>query len=123
MGSDPRHGAPFMSVVLFGVLPQSVLALRALPRISSIQPPALDRPVGIVGAGGIGTLFAAFQRFDYDFVCAILLSIIGLIMVGEFVSNFVRALFTGKFVRDGLVPRRKVPAPERDRAMGAVEGS
>ena len=25
--------------------------------------------VGIVGAGGIGgTLFAAFQRFDYDFV-------------------------------------------------------
>ena len=30
--------------------------------------------VGIVGAGGIGgTLFAAFQRFDYDFVCAILL--------------------------------------------------
>ena len=30
--------------------------------------------VGIVGAGGIGgTLFAAFQRFDYDFVCAILI--------------------------------------------------
>ena len=25
--------------------------------------------VGIVGAGGIGgTLFAAFQRFDYDYV-------------------------------------------------------
>ena len=40
--------------------------------------------VGIVGAGGIGgTLFAAFQRFDYDFVCAILLSIIALIMLGE----------------------------------------
>jgi phosphonate transport system permease protein len=31
--------------------------------------------VGIVGAGGIGgTLFAAFKRFDYDFVAAILLS-------------------------------------------------
>ena len=40
--------------------------------------------VGIVGAGGIGgTLFAAFQRFDYDFVCAILITIIALIMLGE----------------------------------------
>ena len=30
--------------------------------------------VGIVGAGGVGgTLFSAFQRFDYDFVSAILL--------------------------------------------------
>ncbi len=33
--------------------------------------------VGIVGAGGIGgTLFAAFKRFDYDFVAAILIAII-----------------------------------------------
>jgi hypothetical protein len=40
--------------------------------------------VGIVGAGGIGgTLFSAFQRFDYDFVAAILLSIIAMIMAGR----------------------------------------
>ncbi|MCX7153743.1 MAG: hypothetical protein NT115_14865, partial [Proteobacteria bacterium] len=50
--------------------------------------------VGIVGAGGIGgTLFSAFQRFDYDFVCAILLSIIGMIMVGEVLAGVVRGIF------------------------------
>jgi phosphonate transport system permease protein len=48
--------------------------------------------VGIVGAGGIGgTLFAAFKRFDYDFVCAILLSIIALIFLAEVISGRVRA--------------------------------
>ena len=50
--------------------------------------------VGIVGAGGIGgTLFSAFQRFDYDFVCAILLSIIGMIMAGEVLAQWVRGVF------------------------------
>ena len=50
--------------------------------------------VGIVGAGGIGgTLFAAFQRFDYDFVFAIILSIIGLIMVGEVAQLWVKKVF------------------------------
>ncbi len=52
--------------------------------------------VGIVGAGGIGgTLFAAFQRFDYDFVCAILIAIISLIMLGELLATAVRAIFIG----------------------------
>lgn len=50
--------------------------------------------VGIVGAGGLGgTLFSAFQRFDYDFVAAILITIIVLILVGEFLSNIVRRIF------------------------------
>ena len=50
--------------------------------------------VGIVGAGGIGgTLFAAFQRFDYDYVCAILISIIALIMLGEVFATAIRAIF------------------------------
>jgi len=50
--------------------------------------------VGIVGGGGIGgTLFAAFQRFDYGFVCAILLSIIALIMAGELIAARMRAMF------------------------------
>ena len=49
---------------------------------------------GIVGAGGIGgTLFAAFQRFDYDFVSAILISIIALIMAGELLATAVRRIF------------------------------
>ena len=50
--------------------------------------------VGIVGAGGIGgTLFSAFQRFDYDFVAAILLCIIGMIMLGEVLARWVRRVF------------------------------
>jgi phosphonate transport system permease protein len=48
--------------------------------------------VGIVGAGGIGgTLFAAFKRFDYDFVAAILIVIIALIFAAELVATRVRA--------------------------------
>ena len=47
-----------------------------------------------VGAGGIGgTLFSAFQRFDYDFVAAILLSIIAMIMLGELLAGWVRGVF------------------------------
>jgi phosphonate transport system permease protein len=87
-------GAPFMNVVTFGVLPQ------VFPRFIGFSTYQLDSNfrvstvVGIVGGGGIGgTLFAAFQRFDYDFVCAILLSIIVLIMVVEVFSARLRATF------------------------------
>jgi len=49
--------------------------------------------VGIVGAGGIGgTLFSAFQRYDYDFVCAIVLAIVAMIMVGETGARWVRKI-------------------------------
>ena len=50
--------------------------------------------VGIVGAGGIGgTLFAAFQRFEYDFVLAILITIIAVVLLGELASNYVKRIF------------------------------
>lgn len=50
--------------------------------------------VGIVGAGGIGgTLFAAFQRFDYDFLAAILISIIAVVMLGELIATKIKAVF------------------------------
>jgi phosphonate transport system permease protein len=87
-------GASFMNVILFGVMPQvfgrflnfSTYQIEVNLRNSTM--------VGIVGAGGIGgTLYAAFQRFDYDFVAAILLTIIVLIMVGEFLTDRVRAVF------------------------------
>ncbi|MDB5797174.1 MAG: binding-protein-dependent transport system inner rane component [Paucimonas sp.] len=84
-------GASWMNVIVFGVLPQ------VLARFVGFSTYQLDSNlrnstmVGIVGAGGIGgTLFAAFQRFDYDFVCAILLAIIAVIMVGELLSNWVK---------------------------------
>jgi len=88
-------GAPFMSLIHFGVMPQ------VLSRFIGFATYQLDSNlrnstmVGIVGAGGIGgTLFAAFQRFDYDFVAAILISIIALIMIGEVLAVRVRKVFS-----------------------------
>jgi phosphonate transport system permease protein len=84
-------GASWMNVILFGVLPQ------VLARFVGFSTYQLDSNlrnstmVGIVGAGGIGgTLFSAFQRFDYDFVCAILIAIIAIIFLGEVLSNWVK---------------------------------
>ena len=87
-------GASFPNVLIFGVLPQvtarfvgfSMYQLDSNLRNSTI--------LGIVGAGGIGgTLLAAFQRFDYSIVCAIVLVMIAMIMVGEMLSEQIRKLF------------------------------
>ena len=87
-------GAPFMSVIIYGVLPQ---VLNRFIGFSSYQLDANLRNstmVGIVGAGGIGgTLFSAFQRFDYDFLAAILISIIALVMISEYISTQVKKVF------------------------------
>ncbi len=87
-------GAPFMSVLIYAVMPQ---VLNRFIGFATYQFDANIRNstmVGIVGAGGIGgTLFAAFQRYDYDFLCAILLSIIGLIMISEFLAVRIKAVF------------------------------
>ena len=87
-------GAPFISVIIYGVIPQ---VLNRFIGFSSYQLDANLRNstmVGIVGAGGIGgTLFAAFQRFDYDFLAAILVSIIALVMVSEFISVQIKKVF------------------------------
>jgi len=87
-------GASFANVVTMGVLPQ------VLARFIGFSTYQLDSNlrnstmVGIVGGGGIGgTLFAAFQRFDYGFLCAILISIIALIMLGELIAARFRATF------------------------------
>ncbi len=87
-------GASFMNVIFYGVLPQvfgRFLGFSTYQLDSNLRNSTM---VGIVGAGGIGgALFAAFQRFDYDFVCAMLLSIILLIFAGEIIANKVRAIF------------------------------
>lgn len=87
-------GAPFMSVIVYAVLPQ---VLNRFIGFSSYQLDANLRNstmVGIVGAGGIGgTLFAAFQRFDYDFLSAILISIIALVMLSEYISAQIKKAF------------------------------
>jgi phosphonate transport system permease protein len=87
-------GAPFVSVLAYGVMPQVFSRFIGFSTYQLDSNLRNSTMVGIVGAGGIGgTLFAAFQRFDYDYVCAILISIIALIMIGEVLATGVRAIF------------------------------
>jgi phosphonate transport system permease protein len=84
-------GASFMNVVLFGVLPQVMARFVGFSTYQLDSNLRNSTMVGIVGAGGIGgALFAAFQRFDYDFVFTILASIVCIIVLGEIVVNAVR---------------------------------
>lgn len=87
-------GASFTSVILFSVLPQVFSRFIGFATYQLDSNLRNSTMVGIVGAGGLGgTLFSAFQRFDYDFVAAILITIIALILFWEFLSNIVRGIF------------------------------
>jgi phosphonate transport system permease protein len=109
-------GAPFLSVLAFGVMPQVFSRFIGFATYQLDSNLRNSTMVGIVGAGGIGgTLFAAFQRFDYDFVCAILLAIIALIMLGELLANAVRAIFIDGATLPDLFRRRG--AVHRDRLV------
>ena len=84
-------GARFGQVVVYAIVPQ------VLSRATGVAIYRLDANVrhstviGIVGAGGIGqTLSASFSRYDYDFAAAILLSIIALVALGEWFSDWMR---------------------------------
>lgn len=47
--------------------------------------------VGIVGGGGIGaTLLTSFDRYEFDSAAAILLVIIGIVMLVEYTSGYIR---------------------------------
>ncbi|MBS1230025.1 MAG: phnE 1 [Proteobacteria bacterium] len=90
-------GAPFASVVAFGVLPQVMGRLVGFCTYQLDANLRNSTMVGIVGAGGIGgTLFAAFQRFEYDFVLAILITIIAVVLLGELLANYVKRIFNGE---------------------------
>jgi len=100
-------GASFLSVLWFGVRPQVFSRFIGFATYQLDSNLRNSTMVGIVGAGGVGgTLFAAFQRFDYDFVCAILISIITLIMVGEVLATAVRAIFIDNATLADLLLRR-----------------
>ena len=87
-------GASFMNVVAFGVLPQVLSRFVGFALYQLDSNLRNSTMVGIVGAGGIGgTLFAAFKRFDYDFVLTIVLAIIAIVMVGEILSGWMRRMF------------------------------
>ncbi|MFO1315449.1 MAG: phosphonate ABC transporter, permease protein PhnE [Burkholderiales bacterium] len=107
-------GAPFASVLAFGVLPQVFSRFIGFATYQLDSNLRNSTMVGIVGAGGIGgTLFAAFQRFDYDYVCAILISIITLIMIGEILATAVRAIFIENATLADLFRRRQPGARVR----------
>ncbi len=84
-------GAGFGQVVVYSIVPQ-VLARTVGVLIYRLDANVRHSTViGIVGAGGIGqTLSASFSRYDYDFSAAILLSIIALVALGEWFSDWVR---------------------------------
>ncbi len=87
-------GAGFANVLIMGVIPQVLARFIGFATYQIDSNLRNSTMVGIVGGGGIGaTLFTAFQRFDYDFVLTILITIIALIMVGEIVSGWMRRTF------------------------------
>lgn len=84
-------GAGWFSLVAYAVLPQ------VAPRLVGLSLYRLDinfresAVVGIVGAGGIGaTLNTAIDRYEFDSAAAVLLLIIGIVMLSEYVSGFIR---------------------------------
>ncbi|SMY06948.1 phosphonate ABC transporter, permease protein PhnE [Flavimaricola marinus] len=88
-------GAPFLSTMVYAILPQ------IMPRLVGLGIYQLDSNlrasavVGIVGAGGIGaTLANAFGRYDYDFALAITMVIVGAILISEAVSGVIRKRMT-----------------------------
>ncbi|MBX9810271.1 MAG: phosphonate ABC transporter, permease protein PhnE [Burkholderiales bacterium] len=87
-------GAPFMNVIVYGVMPQVLTRFVGFATYQLDSNLRNSTMIGIVGAGGIGgTMFAAFQRFDYDFLFTILAAIIALIMVSEALQNQVKKLY------------------------------
>lgn len=101
-------GASLPVILVYGVLPQvfgRFLGFCSYQVDSNLRNSTM---VGIVGAGGIGgTLFAAFQRFDYDFLLAILVCIIALIFAGEILSGIVRAVFLDNRTLTGWLNRKQ----------------
>ncbi len=84
-------GASFPKVILFGLAPQ------VFPRLVGLSVYRLDinfresAIIGVVGAGGIGaTLNTTFSRYEFSSAAAILLIIIGIVLLTENISGFIR---------------------------------
>lgn len=84
-------GASWLQWINYAVQPQ------VMPRLIGLSLYRLDinfresAVIGIVGAGGIGaTLNTSINRYDYDTSAAILLLIIGIVLLSEYFSGYVR---------------------------------
>lgn len=85
-------GASWWQLVRYAVVPQ------VMPRFIGVSVYRFDinfresTILGIVGAGGIGaTLSTSVQRYDFDTSAAVLIIIIGIVLVLEYASGWVRA--------------------------------
>src|SRR4029078_3699125 len=84
-------GAGWLQWINYGVQPQ------AMPRMVGLGLYRFDinfresAVIGIVGGGGIGaTLNTAFDRYEFDSAAAIILVIIGIVMLCEYGSGYLR---------------------------------
>jgi phosphonate transport system permease protein len=84
-------GASWLQWINYAVQPQ------VMPRLIGLSLYRLDinfresAVIGIVGAGGIGaTLNTSINRYDYDTSTAVLLVIIGIVLMSEYLSGYVR---------------------------------
>jgi phosphonate transport system permease protein len=84
-------GAGWLQWINYGVQPQ------VMPRMIGLGLYRFDinfresAVVGIVGGGGIGaTLDTAFNRYEFDSAAAILLILIGIVMLVEYSSGYIR---------------------------------
>jgi len=84
-------GASWPQLMTYAIFPQ------ILPRFIGLAVYRLDinfrasAVIGVVGAGGIGTtLNAAFDRYEFDSASAILIVMIGIVLLGELFSSFIR---------------------------------
>lgn len=84
-------GSSWLQWINYGVQPQ------VMPRMIGLGLYRLDinfresAVVGIVGGGGIGaTLNTSFDRYEFDTSAAILLVIIGIVMLCEYASGYLR---------------------------------
>ncbi|MFN3881677.1 MAG: phosphonate ABC transporter, permease protein PhnE [Nitrincola lacisaponensis] len=84
-------GGSWLQLMNYAVQPQ------VMPRLIGLSLYRLDinfresAVIGIVGAGGIGaTLNTSLSRYEYDTAAAVLLIIIGIVMMTEYLSGYVR---------------------------------
>ncbi len=88
-------GANGFQVLLFGIIPQvipQVLSVIIFEWEINIRRSAI---LGLVGAGGLGLVFfRQMNTFNFHGVTAVILAILGIIIIGEFVSHYVRKKVT-----------------------------
>ncbi len=84
-------GASKLQSIIYAVVPQVVprfIGLTVYRWDINIRASTI---IGIVGAGGLGTLLLrAFSRYEYSYVATILLAIIVVVLAGEAFSAYIR---------------------------------